>query len=270
MSGGDILLSARDLSVRFGGVLAVNKVSFDVRRGEVFTLIGPNGAGKTTVFNLISRIYTPTSRPDHCMARPARTVALAMAPARDRGARHERAPSRTCELFMSMRRPARTCCSARHTAHGAAAAGRACSSRGHAARRRSRLREKALQVIELRRPAAPCATRWWRSLPVRRAQAAGDGARALASRTALLLLDEPSSGLNVEETARDGRSGSRTSSTSSGVSVLLVEHDMSLVIEGVGPRARAEPGRSWPTGTPREVQRRCAAWWRLTSARSTT
>ena len=57
----DILLSARDLSVRFGGVLAVNKVSFDVKRGEVFTLIGPNGAGKTTVFNLISRIYTPTS-----------------------------------------------------------------------------------------------------------------------------------------------------------------------------------------------------------------
>ncbi|MBS0440581.1 MAG: ATP-binding cassette domain-containing protein, partial [Proteobacteria bacterium] len=56
-----ILLSAKELSVRFGGVLAVNKVSFDVHRGEVFTLIGPNGAGKTTVFNLISRIYTPTS-----------------------------------------------------------------------------------------------------------------------------------------------------------------------------------------------------------------
>jgi branched-chain amino acid transport system ATP-binding protein len=57
----DILLEARDLSVRFGGVLAVNKVGFDVRRGEVFTLIGPNGAGKTTVFNLISRLYTPTT-----------------------------------------------------------------------------------------------------------------------------------------------------------------------------------------------------------------
>ncbi|MEO5736758.1 MAG: ATP-binding cassette domain-containing protein, partial [Variovorax sp.] len=61
MSDNDVLLSAKDLSVRFGGVLAVNKVSFDVRRGEVFTLIGPNGAGKTTVFNLISRIYTPTT-----------------------------------------------------------------------------------------------------------------------------------------------------------------------------------------------------------------
>ena len=57
----DVLLSAQNLSVRFGGVLAVNNVSFDVRPGEVFTLIGPNGAGKTTVFNLISRIYTPTS-----------------------------------------------------------------------------------------------------------------------------------------------------------------------------------------------------------------
>ena len=57
----EILLSARNLTVRFGGVLAVNGVSFDVRRGEVFTLIGPNGAGKTTVFNLISRLYTPTT-----------------------------------------------------------------------------------------------------------------------------------------------------------------------------------------------------------------
>ena len=55
------LLSASDLTLAFGGLKAVNGVSFDVQRGEVFTLIGPNGAGKTTVFNLISRIYQPTS-----------------------------------------------------------------------------------------------------------------------------------------------------------------------------------------------------------------
>ena len=56
----ELLLSARNLSVRFGGVLAVNDVSFDVQRGEVFTLIGPNGAGKTTVFNLIGLLYAAT------------------------------------------------------------------------------------------------------------------------------------------------------------------------------------------------------------------
>jgi branched-chain amino acid transport system ATP-binding protein len=55
-----LLLQARNLSLSFGGVLAVNDVSFDVRRGEVFTLIGPNGAGKTTVFNIISGIYPPS------------------------------------------------------------------------------------------------------------------------------------------------------------------------------------------------------------------
>ena len=55
----DTLLSAKDLSVRFGGVLAVNKVSFDVKQGEVFTLIGPNGAGKTTVFYMITGLVKP-------------------------------------------------------------------------------------------------------------------------------------------------------------------------------------------------------------------
>ena len=57
----DLLLTVSHLSMQFGGVKAVNDVSFEVRRGEVFTLIGPNGAGKTTVFNLISRIYAATA-----------------------------------------------------------------------------------------------------------------------------------------------------------------------------------------------------------------
>ncbi|HEY4041634.1 MAG TPA: ATP-binding cassette domain-containing protein, partial [Rhodopila sp.] len=56
-----ILFQAQDISVRFGGIRAVDSVSFDVREGEVFSIIGPNGAGKTTIFNLISRIYNPTS-----------------------------------------------------------------------------------------------------------------------------------------------------------------------------------------------------------------
>ena len=55
------LLRVENLSIAFGGVKAVDGVGFEVNPGEVFTIIGPNGAGKTTVFNLISRIYTPTS-----------------------------------------------------------------------------------------------------------------------------------------------------------------------------------------------------------------
>ena len=55
------LLRAEGLAIHFGGVKAVNGVSFDVQAGEVFTLIGPNGAGKTTLFNLISRLYRPTA-----------------------------------------------------------------------------------------------------------------------------------------------------------------------------------------------------------------
>ena len=79
---GGPLLSARDLQVRFGGVLAVNGVSFDEQRGEVFTLIGPNGAGKTTVFNLISRIYTPTTGVIHAACRRSYS-AKRSAPTRD-------------------------------------------------------------------------------------------------------------------------------------------------------------------------------------------
>ena len=54
------LFSADNLSINFGGIKAVDGVSFDVEQGEVFTIIGPNGAGKTTIFNLVSRIYEPS------------------------------------------------------------------------------------------------------------------------------------------------------------------------------------------------------------------
>ena len=56
-----MLLSVRDVTLRFGGIVALDGVSFDVDRGVVVGLIGPNGAGKTTVFNVITRLYTPDS-----------------------------------------------------------------------------------------------------------------------------------------------------------------------------------------------------------------
>src|SRR6187399_1993288 len=59
-SSGAPLLSVRDVSVRFGGIVALDGVSFDVFAGQVAGLIGPNGAGKTTLFNCLSRLYTPS------------------------------------------------------------------------------------------------------------------------------------------------------------------------------------------------------------------
>src|SRR5271163_129131 len=59
--GSSALLSVRDVSVTFGGVVALNGVSFDVRKGHILGLIGPNGAGKTTLFNCLSRLYQPSS-----------------------------------------------------------------------------------------------------------------------------------------------------------------------------------------------------------------
>ncbi|MBR0838520.1 ATP-binding cassette domain-containing protein, partial [Bradyrhizobium manausense] len=59
MRGRGALLSVRDVTVAFGGIVALNGVSFDMHQGQILGLIGPNGAGKTTLFNCLSRLYQP-------------------------------------------------------------------------------------------------------------------------------------------------------------------------------------------------------------------
>jgi branched-chain amino acid transport system ATP-binding protein len=244
----DILLSARDLSVRFGGVLAVNKVSFDVRRGEVFTLIGPNGAGKTTVFNLISRIYTPTSGEITWYGEGTPLALTQQAP-------HAIAALGIARTFQNIElfeyaTVLQNLLIGRHT-HRQTGFWNEVFFTPATRRAEVAAREKAEQVIDLldlqhHRDSMVA------GLPygVRKVV---ELARALCTEPKLLLLDEPSSGLNVEETA-DMAFWIQDIQQELGVSVLMVEHDMSLVSK-VSDRVLAmNQGEVIATGTPREVQ----------------
>jgi branched-chain amino acid transport system ATP-binding protein len=224
------LLSAQDISVRFGGVLAVNKVSFDVQPGEVFTLIGPNGAGKTTVFNLISRIYTPTSgriefngieltaQPPHVVAR------LGIARTFQNIELFEHASTSFIDDLFFTRNARQAALVAREKV------------------------EHVIDFLDLQRHRDTLIA----GLPygVRKVV---EMARALCTEPKLLLLDEPSSGLNVEET-EDMAFWIDDIRREYGVTVLMVEHDMALVSR-VSDRVLAmNQGEVLAMGTPAQVQ----------------
>jgi branched-chain amino acid transport system ATP-binding protein len=244
MNNDDILLSARNLTVRFGGVLAVNDVSFDVRRGEVFTLIGPNGAGKTTVFNLISRIYNPTAGTLSYLGRNLADVA----------------PSQIAPMGI-----ARTFQNIELFEHATVLQnlliGRHVHRRSNmwtdmlflpsvreAERQTRRKVEEVIDLLELQHYRDQLVA----GLPygVRKVV---ELARALATEPQLLLLDEPSSGLNVEETG-DMAFWIQDIQRDLGMTILMVEHDMGLVSK-VSDRVLAmNQGEVLAVGTPSEVQ----------------
>jgi branched-chain amino acid transport system ATP-binding protein len=238
------LFRAEDISIRFGGIRAVDSVSFAVERGEVFSIIGPNGAGKTTIFNLISRIYNPTEGrlvfdDQDITHTPAHRIAgLGIA-----------RTFQNIELF------------ANATLLQNLLIGRHCHSTvGFLSQmaflpsvRRAEIahREKVEDVI------AFLGLERYRdmliaNLPygVRKVVELG---RALCTEPRLLLLDEPSSGLNVEETEGMGF-WIEDIKKDLGVTVIMVEHDMALVSQ-VSDRVMAlNYGRVIAMGTPREVQ----------------
>ena len=239
------LFRVDQLSLRFGGLKAVDDVSFDVQKGEVFTIIGPNGAGKTSIFNLISRLYEPTAgrlvfEGNDITKLPAHKVAkLGIA-----------RTFQNIELFDNA------------TLLQNLLVGRHCHSRTQLwqdllflpnvkwAERAHRA--KAEQVIEFLDLQA-YRDKLIAGLPygVRKVT---EVARALCSEPKLILLDEPSSGLNVEETD-DMAFWIRDIKNELGITVLMVEHDMGLV-RRVSDRVLAlNYGRVIALGTPDEVQR---------------
>ena len=242
------LLSANQLSVRFGGVLAVNNVSFEVKPGEVFTLIGPNGAGKTTVFNLISRIYTPTVGDIDYLGPQGLLKLTAQAPQNVASLGIART-FQNIELFEHAS-VLHNLLIGRHT-HRKTGLWQDIFFTRAARDAEIQAREKAEEVIEFldlqhHRDSLVA------SLPygVRKVV---ELARALCTEPRLLLLDEPSSGLNVEETD-DMAFWIQDIQHELGITVLMVEHDMGLVSK-VSDRVLAmNQGEVLAMGTPREVQ----------------
>lgn len=238
------LLSASNLTLAFGGLKAVNGVSFDVQKGEVFTLIGPNGAGKTTVFNLISRIYQPVSGSltfdghDLLQVAPDRVAALGVA-----------RTFQNIELFEQATVLANLLIG-RHT-HRKTALWQEILFTPAAWRAERAFRDRVEQVIDFLDlqhyrdtlvAALPYGVRKVVEL-----------ARALSAEPRLLLLDEPSSGLNVEETD-DMAFWIGDIKNDLGITVLMVEHDMTLVSR-VSDRVLAmNQGEMIALGTPAEVQ----------------
>ena len=240
-----VLFEARDLAIHFGGIKAVDGISFGVAQGTVFTIIGPNGAGKTTIFNLISRIYRPT----------AGTIVLDGADITRIPAHHiaRHGIARTfqnIELFDN------------RSVLANIMVGQHVHIRTNLLAEILRLpgvvtaeinaRRKVEEIIDFLRLAPYRDTRVG-GLPygVRKMVELG---RALACAPRLLLLDEPSSGLNVEETDDIGVLISDIRDVL-GITVLMVEHDMRLV-SAVSDRVLAVNfGRQLALGTPGEVQR---------------
>ncbi len=238
------LFAADNLSINFGGIKAVDGVTFDVAKGEVFTIIGPNGAGKTTIFNLMSRIYEPSGGKltfegaDITGVPPHRIAALGIA-----------RTFQNIELFEHATL-LQNLLLARHAHKRSGFLGELlflpAVRRMEIAHREAV--EKVIDFLDLQ----AYRDKYIAGLPygVRKVVEMG---RALAIEPRLLLLDEPASGLSVEET-QDVAFWVEDIKSQMGVTVLMVEHDMHLV-SAVSDRVLAlADGKALALGTAHEVQ----------------
>ena len=238
------VFEAQQIAIRFGGIRAVDNVSFDVRPGEVFCIIGPNGAGKTTIFNLISRIYPASEGKLMYMGQditdipPHKIAGLGIA-----------RTFQNIELFANAS-VLQNLLIGRHC-HAKVDIFSQLAFLPNVRKAEIAHREKVEDVIEfleLQRYRDTLIA----NLPygVRKIVELG---RALCTEPKLLLLDEPSSGLNVEETEVMGF-WIDDIKKDLGISVIMVEHDMSLV-NAVADRVLAlNYGKVLATGTAAEVQ----------------
>ncbi|WP_271947084.1 ABC transporter ATP-binding protein [Ruegeria faecimaris] len=238
------LLEFKNVTLKFGGVTAVNDLSFSVEDGEVFAIVGPNGAGKSTVFNLISRFYEPIEgsiRYDGhnlLQVKPSGVAAFGVA-----------RTFQNIELFEHAT-VLQNLLVGRHR-HRKTKLLSEVLFLPSARRQEIENREKVEEIIDFLDLQA-YRDKMISGLPygVRKVV---EVARALATDPKLLLLDEPASGLSVEETT-DMRWWIDDIRRQMGITVLMVEHDMALV-SGVSDRVLAmADGAMLALGTPAQVQ----------------
>jgi ABC-type branched-subunit amino acid transport system ATPase component len=238
------LLSVRDLTKAFGGLVAVNGISFDIYPGEIYGLIGPNGAGKTTVINMLSGLMPPTGgtisfKGAHVEKMPAhRIVELGM--------------TRTFQnirLFGAMSVLDNVVVGQHSRMAGSLAERLVFLPRVR--REEQAARQKALSLLGgvglapvAEQPAASLAYGSQRRLEL---------VRALASEPQLLLLDEPAAGMNAAESA--DLAERLRAWANSGVTLLVIEHDVSLVMSLCDRVGVLNFGKLIAEGTPDEIAR---------------
>ncbi len=245
MTSSDAILSVRDVTVRFGGIVALDRVSFDVAEGQIVGLIGPNGAGKTTLFNCLSRLYTP----QHGDVR-FRGRSLLGLPAHRISALGVGRTFQNLALFPTLTVLQNVMIGVHGRTRSDFLSNAVCLP--WVAREEAEIRDRAgelLRFLNLEAVAGHPAA----GLPfgtLKRVELA----RALAGAPVLLLVDEPAGGLNHEEV------GSlaallRTIRERRGVTILLVEHHMGLVMQVSDKVVVLDFGRKIAEGTPAQVQR---------------
>jgi len=241
----DALLEVDGIQLRFGGVLAINDVSFQVGRGELFAIIGPNGAGKTSIFNSISQVYIPQVGDIRWKGesikgqRPDKVAELGIA-----------RTFQNIELFPQMTVIDNLLLGRHIRMERSWLAG--AMWWGPAKREEMANRRKVEDIIDF------LEIEQWRSHPVSLLpygfQKRVELGRALSMEPELLLLDEPVAGMNQEET-EDMARFILDIRHELGISMLLVEHDMGLVMDIADRVMVLDFGVKISEGLPEEVQR---------------
>ena len=237
-------LEANNITVQFGGLVAVNDVSFNIPQGGIVSLIGPNGAGKTTFFNVLTGLYKPTSGSVTLNQR----LITGKAP-------HLIAKSGLARTFQNIRlfglmTAEENVMVAMHS-HMRSGILATLIRTPHQRREEREAHERARELLEYV-GVGKYASDYARNLPYgdqRRLEVA----RALALKPSVLLLDEPTAGMNPQESARFVEFV-RTLREDQKVSILLIEHDMSVVMKVSERVTVLDQGQKIAEGTPDEIK----------------